>query len=117
MSLILYRYKFRVSPLELILISGFLPSFGLGIDCGFEPVTKSYLHISYATYRVIIFPGVHSRFRSCAGFGMTEMFLLIVYRQFTKGDLRFSGPPSGQGPVAGLEPATEGYLQISGRTR
>ncbi|GFO37404.1 hypothetical protein PoB_006390900 [Plakobranchus ocellatus] len=46
-------------------------------------------------------------------------FLYIASPQ--RGDLRLSGPPSGQGAgsgaVAGLEPATEGSLQISGRTR
>ncbi|GFO31398.1 hypothetical protein PoB_005790300 [Plakobranchus ocellatus] len=42
-------------------------------------------------------------------------FLYIASPQ--QGDLRLSGPPSGQGAVAGLEPATEGSLQISGRTR
>ncbi|GFN93021.1 hypothetical protein PoB_001952700 [Plakobranchus ocellatus] len=34
-----------------------------------------------------------------------------------QGDLRLSGPPLGQGVGAGLEPATEGSLQICGRTR
>ncbi|GFN98587.1 hypothetical protein PoB_002509300 [Plakobranchus ocellatus] len=32
-------------------------------------------------------------------------------------DLRLSSLPSGRAPVAGLEPATVGSLQISGRTK
>ncbi|GFN77578.1 hypothetical protein PoB_000408400 [Plakobranchus ocellatus] len=33
------------------------------------------------------------------------------------GDLRLSGPPSGQGADGGLEPATEESLKMSGRIR
>ncbi|GFO41482.1 hypothetical protein PoB_006798700 [Plakobranchus ocellatus] len=41
--------------------------------------------------------------------------MYIAYPQH--GDLRFSGPRQAREPVAGLEPATEGSLQISGRIR
>ncbi|GFO31638.1 hypothetical protein PoB_005814300 [Plakobranchus ocellatus] len=42
-------------------------------------------------------------------------FLYIASPQ--QGDVRLSGPPSGQSAGGGVEPSTEGRLQISGRTR
>ncbi|GFO27990.1 hypothetical protein PoB_005449500 [Plakobranchus ocellatus] len=48
---------------------------------------------------------------------MTENVRFLYIASPQQGDLRLSGPPSGQGAGGGVEPATEGSPKISGRTR
>ncbi|GFN89536.1 hypothetical protein PoB_001604200 [Plakobranchus ocellatus] len=70
--------------------------------------------------RAVCPPGsgtVRRLFISLLGAYCSTGTLLTFVRKPTSRGSQALGPPSRQGPMAGLEPAKEGSLQILGRTR